>query len=306
MPLTVALDATPLQLAHGGLKRYTIELHRALEREFPEDRYLLTPPQPGRWWLSGLPRELRRLGVDVFHGTNFEVPLSLARPSVVTIHDLSPWRGFPASSRVRLRTPLLLGLGLANFVVTPSEAIRREVIAEFGVAPSRVATTPLASSDAFFPSPGPGVCHLLYAGDNGPRKNLETIRQAARELGLALEETAATQPDDAKLRQLYSSCSVFLYPSLYEGFGLPVLEAMRCGAPVIISDDPALLETAGDAAITCPARDVRAWKEAIQAALANRLHWREKSLRRAALFSWSRTARLTREIYLAASSRHFA
>jgi glycosyltransferase involved in cell wall biosynthesis len=181
------------------------------------------------------------------------------------------------------------------------------VIGLFGLAPARVVAIPLAASDVFYPPArfsldGP----LLYAGDDGPRKNVATIRQAAAELGLPLVETAASSPDDPRLRELYGQCSVFLYPSLYEGFGLPVLEAMQCGAPVIVSRDPALRETAGGAAMAVEATDVRAWKEAILAVRGSQAYWRERSLARAALFSWRRTARLTRETYLAARSRHFA
>jgi glycosyltransferase involved in cell wall biosynthesis len=98
------------------------------------------------------------------------------------------------------------------------------------------------------------------------------------------------------LPRLYSGAAAFVYPSLYEGFGLPVLEAMQCGASVITSRDPAILEVSGGAAVHVDATDVRALAEAMRVRPVRR----EESLRRAAQFSWSATAKKTREVYDAA------
>jgi glycosyltransferase involved in cell wall biosynthesis len=111
---------------------------------------------------------------------------------------------------------------------------------------------------------------------------------------------------DEDLAALYSGAVACCYPSLYEGFGLPVLEAMQCGAAVIVSTDPAVRETAGGAAMQADARDVRAWKEAMTALLARpelRAAWQERARARAREFSWARTARLTREAYAEAIRR---
>jgi glycosyltransferase involved in cell wall biosynthesis len=108
------------------------------------------------------------------------------------------------------------------------------------------------------------------------------------------------------LPQLYSQALAFVYPSLYEGFGLPVLEAMQCGACVITSTDPAIGEVAGDAVTRLDPRDTRAWTEALMAC-ATGGDWldkqRENSLMRARHFSWERTARLTHEVYEQARRR---
>jgi hypothetical protein len=161
--MRVALDATPLTLAGGGLRRYTLELSRALAAEFPADEFVLTSDQlPGaprgfldrRWWSWGLNRALTRAGVDVFHGTNFEVPYWPARPSVLTLHDLSPWIEAvrPANSgRVRRRTPLLIRLGIATMIVVPSDAVRLEAIARFGIRPDRIAAVHEAAAAVFRP-----------------------------------------------------------------------------------------------------------------------------------------------------------
>jgi glycosyltransferase involved in cell wall biosynthesis len=106
--------------------------------------------------------------------------------------------------------------------------------------------------------------------------------------------------DDHELRALYSSCRAFIYPSLYEGFGLPPVEAMACGAPVIGGRIGALQETIADAAVLVPPLDVSALAAAIVDLLANksrRDELRAVGLARAATFSWTKAAELTREVY---------
>src|SRR5262249_38714287 len=109
-----------------------------------------------RWWLWGISRELARLGADVVHGPDFAVPYLPLRPSVLTLHDLSPWlnpRWHHAAGRVRGRTPLLAGLGIATMVITPSEPVRREAIERFHLQPSRVVAVPEAAASWFQPAP---------------------------------------------------------------------------------------------------------------------------------------------------------
>ena len=111
------------------------------------------------------------------------------------------------------------------------------------------------------------------------------------------------------LPALYSQALAFVYPSVYEGFGLPVLEAMQCGACVITSTDPAIAEVIGDAGPGLDPRDARPWTEALLAC-ARGGDWleqrREQSLARARQFSWERTARMTREVYAQAERRFYA
>ena len=181
--VTIALDATPLMVSTGGVGRYTLELARALASEYPEDQYWLlsdqtfpTPhglpnlssnlhvgerprnPAERKWWLWGLDQEMRRRGVELFHGTDYSVPYVPLRPSVMTLHDLSPWLDSewqPGASRVRRRTPRLLRMGLATMVITPTETVRRAAIERFQLAPDRVVAVPLAASDLFRPLPWP-------------------------------------------------------------------------------------------------------------------------------------------------------
>ncbi|MGC9970367.1 MAG: glycosyltransferase family 1 protein [Bryobacteraceae bacterium] len=330
--MRVALDATPLTLSSGGLARYVSELHRALEAAFPEDEFpLVAAPSLARnflerrWWLCGLNRELSRRRVDVFHGTNFEVPYVPLRASVLTLHDLSPWMETAwhhAADRVRSRAPLAIGLGLATMVVTPSQAVRRQAIERFRVSPQRVVAVPEAAAPHLRPAEAPRAApYFLFLGTLEPRKNLpllvEAWRAARREVAVDLVLAGRRRADfpaltpepgltilgevaEDRLSAWYSGALAFVYPSLYEGFGLPVLEAMQCGAAVITSRDAAISEVAAGVAEQVDARDGQAWKEALLAA-ATRPEWvaglRAKSLQRARDFSWERTARLTREVY---------
>jgi alpha-1,3-rhamnosyl/mannosyltransferase len=353
--MRVAIDATPLTLSSGGLRRYTLELSLALARTFPEDEFFLVSDQPfatpadspvnlrrgvgprhaaeRRWWLWGLDRELQRVAAGVFHGTDFAVPYVPRRPSVLTLHDLSPWMDavwHSAADRVRKRTPLLIGLGLATIIVTPSLAVRRQAMERFRIHPNRIRAIPHAASAVFRPvaSRSPMPPYFLYAGTLEPRKNLHGLVSAwcevrgrhavdlvlvGRQRSDFAQLSAAPglhilgEVSDQRLAELLSGALAFVYPSFYEGFGLPVLEAMQCGACVITSRDPAISEVAAGAAIQAGSPE-----ELARAMLAIAAHpdqaqpWRERALERAADFSWSLTARLTREVYEEAGSRYRA
>lgn len=346
--MRVALDATPLCLSSGGLRRYVNELSQALAREFPEDDFLLASDQaisrpaaapanlsclPGpqnrlehRWWSFGLNRALSRSSVELFHGCNFEVPYVPLRPAVVTLHDLSPWLDpgwHDGAGRVRSRVPRLLRSGAATIVITPAEAVRRHAIERFRLPAARVVAVPEAAAAHLQPCgapPGMGR-YFLFVGALEPRKNLEMLVEAWRSVrdrcradlvlaGRCRPGYSAPAPcpglrlpgeiPEHELAALYSGALAFLYPSFYEGFGLPVIEAMQCGTPVIASRDPAITEVSGGAATLVDARDPRAWAEAMLAAAAGgewRAAWCSRSLERSREFSWARTARLTREVY---------
>jgi len=346
--VTIALDATPLTVPTGGVPRYTLELARALATEFPHDQYWLLSDQmfpksisfpdnlhcgdgprtrAGRkWWLWGLEREMSRRGVDLFHGTDFSVPYLPRRPSVMTLHDLSPWMDSrPESSRVRRRTPLLLRLGLARMVITPSEAVRRAAIERFRLHPDRVVAVPLAAGSTFRPTEvAPTRPYFLFVGTLEARKNVTRLIEAWREVrkrydvDLVLAGRAradfpapAGEPGlrmlgavpDGDLPGLYSGALASVYPSLYEGFGLPVLEAMQCGTIVVTSRNPAIQEISAGAAIHVDAEDVKALAEALAAvarAPESFAELRKRALARARDFTWERTARRTREVYEAA------
>ena len=179
--MKIALDATPLTVPSGGVRRYTEELTRALCDTFPGDQFWLLSDQKltlpfaranlsaghgprnlleRRWWSWGLQGEISRIGINVFHGTDFAVPYLPLRPSVMTLHDLSPWLNqawHSESDRIRNRTPMLLRLGLATMVITPSEAVRRAAIDRFHLQRDRVIAVPHAASSCFRPTPPPAA-----------------------------------------------------------------------------------------------------------------------------------------------------
>ncbi len=357
--VTIALDATPLTISSGGVSRYTLELARALAENYPDDQYWLLSDQVYRmpecraanlhqgdgphnaierkWWTWGLNREMMRRSVQLFHGTDFSIPYLPQRPSVMTLHDLSPWL-YPewqaSGQRVRRRTPRLLQLGLATMVITPSESVRRAAIDRFKIAPDRIVAVPLAANEHFRPvtTPPPETPYFLFVGTLEPRKNIGRLIEAWREVrkiakvdlvlaGRARADfpTPAEEPGlrllgevpDQDLPGLYSGALACVYPSHYEGFGLPVLEAMQCGAVVIASRDPAILEVTDGAAIHVDAEDSRALAKAMEVVARAPQKFgglQKQALDRASGFSWRNTARLTREVYDAATrvalSRH--
>jgi len=139
---------------------------------------------------------------------------------------------------------------------------------------------------------------LIVAGGSG-WKNKE-IYARVNELGLADSVLFLGYVSTEDLVVLYNSCRLFVYPSLYEGFGLPVLEAMACGAPVITSNVSSLPEVAGDAALTIDPNRVDGLAEAIGSVLTDeslRGELRRKGLQRANDYSWEETARQTVEVY---------
>jgi alpha-1,3-rhamnosyl/mannosyltransferase len=250
----------------------------------------------------------------------------------MTVHDLSPWLDtawHPRGSVVRRRTPAMIRLGSATLIITPTSRVRTEVVEHLGVHPSRIAVVPEAPSSRIRPvhCSSATAPYLLCVGTIEPRKNLmlavETWRLLREETGLRLliagrdrGDGAAPLPEpglellgqvsDERLGCLYAGATAVLYPSSYEGFGLPVLEAMQCGAIVVTGPDPALHEVAGGAAVRVESLDAHDWAEALRTVLANQdlcSVLRAIGRKRAESFTWRRTAIETREVYAEAIRR---
>jgi glycosyltransferase involved in cell wall biosynthesis len=255
--------------------------------------------------------------------------------AVVTVHDLIPFRvpgAFPVHKRALARPALARVLRTASRIVCVSEASANDVRQWAPAQARKVVAIPNGVADVFANAspavltPGVAVPYLLCVGNQKPHKNLAAavgvlahLRGAGHaELRLVVAGRQFTPDGDARrlahaagvgdavvpigevgdeaLRALYASCGVLLFPSRYEGFGLPVLEAMLAGAPVVASSTPAVAEVAGDAASLHAPDDVAGMAAACHRLLTDEAA-RADSVRRgrawAARFRWTETARRT-------------
>jgi len=274
-----------------------------------------------------LPRLLRRLGADLVH-THYALPLRSPCPGIVTIHDLS----FEDASLMRARDRLVFravvprAARTAARVVTVSERTKRDLLDRYGLSPEQVVVTPNGVDPAFGPAQGGRTAsksllqspYALAVGAIERRKNQRAALVAARAVGLELvvvgpakDERVADElrrggallegyVSDERLAELYRGAACLVQPSRHEGFGLPVLEAMASGTPVVAVSDPALVEVAGDAAVVV---DARGLSDGIRRALTERETLVAAGLERARLFSWEETARATVRVYLEALRR---
>ena len=243
------------------------------------------------------------------------------------------------TARLLFRPAMTLALRAASHVVAVSEAARGDLMRSFSVPPATVSVTPLAADPRFRPQPTAEVDRirdkyrlpprfLLYFGSNKPHKNLSALidayaqlparhatplviagawdsrypqsrqRAAQRQLGDSVYFLGPV--DEADLPALYQAAMLFVFPSLYEGFGLPVLEAMACGTPVACANTASLSEIAGDACRLFNPNSAAEIREAIAELLedsALRTALTERGLARARAHSWQATAAATLRCY---------
>ena len=296
----------------AGIRLVAITRHPELVPEGVEPYELHARSQELRMAWT-LPRALRGLGAALCH-TQHALPLRAPCPCVVTVHDVSFARDpslMGRKDRTTFRLVVPRAVRRAVRVFTVSERTKADIVALYRVPAERIVVTPNGVDPAF--SPGAGTHDFVLAvGAIQTRKNQLAALEAAAAVGLPLvvagpvkDRTLAGElrsrgarlegyVETERLADLYRGAACLVQPSRYEGFGLPVVEAMASGTPVVGVPDPALQEVAGAAAVLVPEAELAA---GIHTALAERERLVAAGLERAKTFSWRTSAERTLAVY---------
>jgi len=325
----------PPGMAPAGL-RLTMLYHRsdrerALAGLWPGSA-AWTPPHHRleRWMLAA---ELARLRPQLVHAPDHVCPEPLGWRTVLTVHDLAFLR-LPETHAPQSRAyyaGLLRSVCRATRTICVSQATRDDLLELAGADPERVRVIYEAPDPCYRPD-GPAAPaerpYLVFTGTIEPRKNLARVLRALATLApgrrpelrvagaagyraaevLALPAQLGLEGDvcflgprpTSEVASLYRGAIALIFPSLLEGFGLPILEAMACGTPVITSNRSSMAEVAGDAAVLVDPEDVESIAAAISQLMehpSEREEWRRRGLARAAQFSWQRAARQTLDTF---------
>ena len=259
----------------------------------------------------GVPRLLRRMRPALAHFVH-SLPLLCPVPAVLTVQDLS-WERDPSVfgfwDLLTFKIFVRRSVRRARHVFAISERTKQDLVEVYGTPEAKITVTPLAPDPAFRPA-HEHDSFLLFVSAIEPRKQPLAAIDAANAVGrklivvgprkdaeLASElvrrgaDVRGYVPKDELVR-LYQSAACLVFPSRYEGFGLPVVEAMACGTPVVAAPERALQEVAGDAAVF--ADDLA---DGVRRALADRERLSAAGIERAKTFTWHETARLTADVY---------
>lgn len=270
-------------------------------------------------WLEQAWAQARKEGFSIYHTSYYRLPRFFGADALIVsdydcIHERFP-DCFPDAKHIKdiKRT----SFSAADLIVTISESSKRDIMQFYGVCSDRIRVMPLGV-DSFFDMPAREMesnnkerPYLLYVGSRAPYKNYSVLERAF-ELGLfddydlvvvggsplfpKIQKVSGTsrviwrEADDEKLRELYWGASALVYPSLYEGFGLPPLEALACGCPAVVAETPVLREVLGDHATYFPAGDVDALQAAVSKAVQQTDSQKIANYIYAKKYSWKKAA----------------
>ncbi len=311
--MKIGFDVSPLAQTGAGTARHVRGLLGALAGRSDLELAHLAFGGPGRaatvlrdavWYPLGIARAARDM--DVLHCPTMRVP-PRARPAVVaTVHDVAVLRypgSFPRWHRQTGRLALRQAVRTADAIVAVSAFTRDELADTLAVPLDRVRIVGNGVDPLFGPS-GPAATgdYVLAVGTLEPRKNLTRAVEAAKLVGVDVRVVGARgwgrvdvpswvgRVDDASLAALYRGARCLVFPSLYEGFGIPILEAMACGTPVVTSRGGATEEIAGGAAVLVDPLDVASIASGIEEAQKRRAELVALGLERSRAFTWERAA----------------
>jgi glycosyltransferase involved in cell wall biosynthesis len=320
--MKVGIDVSPLRQTRAGTARYLLGMLPHLEQLADVEQLawggagkVATVVRDAWWYPLGLPRRARRL--DVLHCPSFRAPPRAQVPLVVNIHDLAVLRHpetFNRWTRTYSRVFVPRVARAAQRVIALSEFMKRELVEVLDLDANKIRVVPPAVDEPFIPD-GPRAegDYVLAVGTLEPRKNLPRLAQAARLAGVELRIVGARGwgnvdvggdgvrwlgfvPDD-ELAALYRGALCVAYTSLYEGFGIPVLEALACGAAVVTSTGTPMAEFAEGVAVLVDPRDTEAIAAGIREAIDRRGELGELGPERARGFKWRASAEATAAVY---------
>ncbi len=327
------MDVSALALTRAGTARHIRSLLAGLEHEDVHVRRYalggssraLVPLRDFGWYLAALPAKARRDGMDVLHCPTQRAPVRSSVPLVVTFHDLAVLRHpetFNRWTRTYSHRVLPRVVRAAARLIAVSEFTKREVVDLLDVPPTKVRVIPNAVGEPFT-ADGDAAAgdYVLAVSTLEPRKNLPRLVEGYRRAGLnglpllvagaggwggvRVEGDGVRwlgEVNDEELARLYRGARAVAYVSLYEGFGLPLLEAMACGAPVVAARRGALEEVAAGAAVLVDPLDPDAIAAGLHEAIDRREELRPLGLARARVFDWHRVARETVAVYREAAA----